>query len=81
MSYMTPSEQEAELAAVFESLLDSHDEVLASIADQCRLALDEGGPDAMRACLSTIVTRLIDIASLDESDDVPKIIIKWAGKV
>jgi hypothetical protein len=56
------------LADAIGPLMDTHDEVLAFIADQCRRVLDDGGPDAMRACLSSIMVRLIDIASLDDSD-------------
>lgn len=78
MSQPRPSAEDL-LVEALDSLMDAHDEVLTSIADQCRLALDDGGPDAMRACLSAIVARLIDIASTDDSDAL-RIAGKWAGK-
>lgn len=58
MTYRTPRELEAEMAAAFEALLDEEDARLTGTLNLARLALDDGGGGVMRVCLTEIVTRL-----------------------
>ncbi len=67
MSYMTPGEQEAALAAAFEALLDEDtrlDEIRAILVEQIRImrgAVDDGGREVMREVLINVRIALSDL--------------------
>ncbi len=67
MSYMTPGEQEAALAAAFEALLDQDtrlDEIRAILVEQIRImrgAVDDGGREVMREVLINVRIALSDL--------------------
>lgn len=55
------------LVEALDALMDAEDERLAAIEAECRLALDDGSREVMRACLSAIVARVRSITTDEES--------------
>lgn len=82
--WMSPEDLLVKAFAAVLAELDAEDETLTVIATECRRALNDGTPEVMRACLLSIIDRVRDITSGDETsqaDDQLKLARLRAGKI